>query len=106
MRRYLAAALFALALPAATARAVWEFKLRRGVSFANGDPYVLKSWRRDDTLDPAKRKALYAKALRIVHDDAPWLFLFQYEDLYATSKRLRWQPHPDEAIYCTEMRLQ
>ena len=56
-------------------------------------------------LDPARRKALYAKALRIVHDDAPWLFLFQYEDLYATSKRLQWQPRPDEAIYLTEMRL-
>jgi peptide/nickel transport system substrate-binding protein len=56
-------------------------------------------------LDPAKRKALYAKALRIIHDDAPWLFLFQYEDLYATSKRLQWQPRPDEAIYLTEMRL-
>jgi peptide/nickel transport system substrate-binding protein len=57
-------------------------------------------------LDPAKRKALYARALRIIHDDAPWLFLFQYEDLYATSKRLQWQPRPDEAIYLTEMRLQ
>ena len=57
-------------------------------------------------LNPAKRKALYAKVMRIVHDDAPWLFLFQYEDLYATSKRLRWQARPDEAIYCTEMRLQ
>ncbi len=56
-------------------------------------------------LDAGKRKALYAKAMRIVHDDAPWLFLFQYEDLYATSKRLQWQPRPDEAIYCTEMRL-
>ncbi len=56
-------------------------------------------------LDPGKRKALYAQALRIVHDDAPWLFLFQYEDLYATSKRLQWQPRPDEAIYVTEMRL-
>ncbi|MDB5095230.1 MAG: oligopeptide transporter substrate-binding protein, partial [Candidatus Eremiobacteraeota bacterium] len=56
-------------------------------------------------LDPAKRKALYAKAMRIVHDDAPWLFLFQYEDLYATSKRLQWKARPDEAIYCAEMRL-
>jgi peptide/nickel transport system substrate-binding protein len=56
-------------------------------------------------LDPAKRKAFYAKAMRIVHDDAPWLFLFQYEDLYATSKRLQWKARPDEAIYCVEMRL-
>ena len=56
-------------------------------------------------VDTAKRKALYAKAMRIIHDEAPWLFLFQYEDLYATSKRLQWQPRPDEAIYVTEMRL-
>jgi peptide/nickel transport system substrate-binding protein len=56
-------------------------------------------------LDPAKRKALYAKALRIIHDDAPWLFLFQYEDLYATSKRVEWNPRADEAIYVTEMRF-
>jgi peptide/nickel transport system substrate-binding protein len=57
-------------------------------------------------LNPAKRRALYARVLQIVHDDAPWLFLFQYEDLYATTKRLHWQARPDEAIYCTEMRLQ
>lgn len=57
-------------------------------------------------LNPAKRRALYARVMQIVHDDAPWLFLFQYEDLYATTKRLHWQARPDEAIYCTEMRLQ
>ncbi|GAC1535309.1 MAG: ABC transporter substrate-binding protein [Candidatus Velthaea sp.] len=57
-------------------------------------------------LNPAKRKAIYAKAMAIIHDDAPWLFLFQYEDLYATSKRLVWQARGDEAIYCTDMKLQ
>ncbi len=56
-------------------------------------------------LDAAKRKALYARALRVIHDDAPWLFLFQYEDLYGTTKRLQWNPRPDEAIYVTEMRV-
>jgi peptide/nickel transport system substrate-binding protein len=57
-------------------------------------------------LDAKKREALYAKAAAIVHEDAPWLFLFQYEDLYATTKRLTWDARGDEAIYCTDMRLQ
>jgi peptide/nickel transport system substrate-binding protein len=56
-------------------------------------------------IDAKKRQALYAKAMAIVHDDAPWLFLFQYEDLYATSKRLNWNARGDEAIYCTDMTL-
>ena len=49
-------------------------------------------------LDPKKREALYAKAQAIAHEDAPWLFLFQFEDLYAVSKRISWQPRGDESI--------
>ena len=56
-------------------------------------------------LDPAKRQALYSKALTIVHDEAPWLFLFEYEDLYASTKRLQWQARPDELLLCDEMKL-
>jgi peptide/nickel transport system substrate-binding protein len=56
-------------------------------------------------LDPKRRQAIYSKALAYIHDEAPWLFLFQYEDLYATSKRLHWQPRGDELIFCDEMRL-
>ncbi len=56
-------------------------------------------------LDPKKRDALYAKALTIVHDEAPWIFLFQYEDLYATTKRVHWQARPDELIFCDEISL-
>ncbi len=55
--------------------------------------------------DPAKRRALYAKAAAIVKEEAPWIFLFQYEDLYGTSKRLQWHPRADEAIYGKEMTL-
>ncbi len=52
---------------------------------------------------PAKRKALFKQIATILHEDAPWIVLFQYEDLYATSKRVRWQPRPDEAIRAYEM---
>jgi peptide/nickel transport system substrate-binding protein len=52
---------------------------------------------------PAKRKALFKRIALILHEDAPWIVLFQYEDLYATSKRVRWQPRGDEAIRAYEM---
>ena len=56
-------------------------------------------------LDPKKRAALYHQAMALIHEDAPWLFLFEFEDLYATSKRLQWNARPDEAIYAWEMKL-
>jgi peptide/nickel transport system substrate-binding protein len=56
-------------------------------------------------LDPKKRAALYSKALTFIHDQAPWLFLFQYEDVYATSKRLVWRARGDELLFCDEMKL-
>jgi len=56
-------------------------------------------------LDPKKRQALYSKALELIHEEAPWLFLFQYEDLYATTKRLIWRARSDEQLYVDEMRL-
>jgi peptide/nickel transport system substrate-binding protein len=56
--------------------------------------------------DPKQRQAIYDKALAIIHEEAPWLFLFEYEDLYASSKRLVWEARGDELIYCDEMKLQ
>jgi peptide/nickel transport system substrate-binding protein len=56
-------------------------------------------------IDPVKRQAIYSKALGIIHDEAPWLFLFEYEDLYASTKRLVWQARGDELIYLDEMKL-
>jgi len=54
-------------------------------------------------LDPVKRKALYKRIATILNDDAAWIVLFEYEDLYATSKRLHWQPRGDEFIRAYEM---
>jgi peptide/nickel transport system substrate-binding protein len=56
-------------------------------------------------LDPKKRDAIYHQALTIIHDDAPWLFLFQYEDLYGASKRLVWDARGDELFYVDQMSL-
>jgi len=66
------------------------------------DKYVLDA---RYEVDPAKRQALYRKALTLIHDEAPWIFLFQYEDLYATTKRLQWQARGDELIFCEDMKV-
>jgi len=50
-------------------------------------------------LDQAKRAALYEKAQAIVHDDAPWIFLWLPQDIYGVSRRLTgWQPSADSRI--------
>jgi peptide/nickel transport system substrate-binding protein len=56
-------------------------------------------------LDSAKRQAMYFKALAIVKEEAPWLFLFQYQDVYATTKRLEWHARGDEIIFCEDMKV-
>ena len=54
-------------------------------------------------LDVAKRKAIYKQIATILHEDAPWIVLFEYEDLYGTSKRLHFQARGDESLRAYEM---
>ena len=56
-------------------------------------------------LDPKKRAALYAQLVALTHDEAPWIFLYQMEDLYGKSKRLHWQPRSDEVLRVFDMSL-
>jgi len=50
-----------------------------------------------------KRKQLYSQLLRLIHDDAPWLFGYQQMDIYGVSNRLKWTPRGDESIRLTEI---
>ena len=54
-------------------------------------------------LDPKKRQADYDKILATINEQAPWLFLFEYEDLYGINKRVAWQPRTDELIMCKDI---
>lgn len=40
--------------------------------------------------DPAQRKQTMFKVLTQLHDDAPWLYLFQAKDLYGRSDQIGW----------------
>ena len=57
------------------------------------------------TLDPRKRKELYTEATQIVHDEKPWLELFQEIIVYGTTKRVSFRPRPDYRLIVSEMTL-
>lgn len=55
------------------------------------------------TLDPKKRREAYAEATQIVHDEKPWLELFQEVVVYATSKRVTFRVRSDYRLIVAEM---
>ena len=55
------------------------------------------------SLDQKKRKDLYVEATRIVHDEKPWLELFQEYVIYGVSKRVTFKPRADFRLVAAEM---
>ncbi len=48
------------------------------------------------TMDPAKRRKIYAELARAMVEDATWVFLMQQVDIYATRERVTWTPRGDQ----------
>ena len=57
------------------------------------------------TMDPERRMAIYKDLNNLVHQEAPWLFLMQFEDIYGLSKSISWTARSDEAINLVEISL-
>ncbi len=57
------------------------------------------------TLDPAKRKKIYADLARAMVEDATWVFLMQQVDIYATRDRVTWTPRGDQWMLFHEAAL-
>ena len=55
------------------------------------------------SLDARKRKELYTEATRIIHDEKPWLELFQEVVIYGVSKRMAFKPRSDYRLIVSEM---
>ena len=72
----------------------------RANSAAYANPEVDKLLDAAETeIDRDKRKGLYVKAQELIHEDAPWVFLWLPKDVYGVSKRLHgWQPSADGKI--------
>lgn len=56
-----------------------------------------------NSLDPARRKQLYTEATQIIHDEKPWLELFQEVVVYGTSKRVSFRVRSDYRLIVSEM---
>jgi len=55
------------------------------------------------SLDPKKRREIYTEATRIIHEEKPYLELFQEIIVYGTSKRVVFKPRPDYRLIAAEM---
>jgi len=51
-----------------------------------------------ETYDPEERKVITDRLQMIVHEDAPWLFIYMQVDWYAVSDLVDWTPRPDEIM--------
>src|SRR5437867_118841 len=54
-------------------------------------------------MNPDKRKQLYSQLLRVIRDEALYIFGYQQMDIYGVNKRLKWTPRGDESIRLTEI---
>ena len=84
-----------------------------GVLFSTlytGNPWAMYSNRDVDavllaarsSIDPEVRKGHYRKALALIRDEAPMIFLHRQVDIYGVSKRIQWKPRSDERIWLVE----
>jgi peptide/nickel transport system substrate-binding protein len=55
------------------------------------------------SLDPRKRKEIYTEATRIVHDEKPWVELFQEVVIYGVGPRVALKPRADYRLIVSEM---
>ena len=55
------------------------------------------------SLDQGKRRTLYTEATQIIHDEKPWLELFQEVIVYGLSRRVAFKPRADYRLIVAEM---
>jgi peptide/nickel transport system substrate-binding protein len=56
-------------------------------------------------VDPRKRLDAWAEVQQLVHDEVPWVFLWQQHDLYGVANWIEWTPRADERIWMYEAKL-
>ena len=71
----------------------------RGAWYGHGYPELdAMVVRAKAAADPKVRLDLYARIQKAVTERAPWIFLFDFEDVYGVRKGLNWKPRPDERV--------
>jgi ABC-type transport system substrate-binding protein len=76
-------------------RATWGRPPQEAIDIAN---QALKMF------DPEKRKSYYDKYVSIIQEDAPFIFLFNFDDIYAYNKNVQgFKARADEQIGVTNL---
>lgn len=58
------------------------------------------------TIDRERREAIYRRCFRLIHEDPPWLFLYNHENTFGVGDRLgNWEPRLDGCIIPQSMHL-
>jgi peptide/nickel transport system substrate-binding protein len=76
----------------------------RGSSYCNQEVDQMIKAGRTET-DAAKRLSMYQRVIQITHDEAGFLFLLNFENIYGLSQRLNWTPRLDGRLLYATMTL-
>jgi peptide/nickel transport system substrate-binding protein len=68
-------------------------------SYGNNKVIDDKIARAGTLLDPKARAEAYAELQRLIHEEAPWVFLWQQHDLYGVAQTVEWTPRADEKVW-------
>ena len=74
-------------------------------SYGNNKTLDEKIARAGTLLDPKARADAYAELQRLVHDQAPWVFLWQQHDLYGVANHVEWTPRADEKVWMYDAKV-
>jgi peptide/nickel transport system substrate-binding protein len=55
--------------------------------------------------EPAKRLQILKEIQALARDDAPWIYLYDQQDVYGVAKRVQWKPRPDEFIWAYDIKV-
>ena len=74
-------------------------------SYGNNKAIDDKIARAVTVVDAKARAAAYADLQKTIHDEAPWVFLWQQHDLYGVAQSIEWTPRADEKVWMYDAKV-
>jgi len=75
-------------------------KILSNVSFPQLDALIDQGI---STLDKKKRQKIYSDAVKVIHDEIAWGWVYQQVDIYGVSERVNWKARTDERLVGFDM---
>jgi peptide/nickel transport system substrate-binding protein len=74
-------------------------------SYGNNKTIDDKVARAQTIMEPKARAEAYADLQKVVHDEAPWVFLWQQHDIYGVASAVEWSPRADEKVWMYDAKI-